>query len=157
MNIRIGHGLDAHRFIGGRPLMLAGIHVPYPLGLEGHSDADVAIHALIDALLGAAGLDDIGSHFPDSDTQYKNIDSTILLKKTLELLRSRHFQIGNVDLSIVLEEPRLRPHIESMKARLAGLLDIPKDRISVKATTTETMGFTGRKEGILAMASVILF
>ncbi len=157
MNIRIGHGLDAHRFIDGRPLMLAGIHVPYPLGLEGHSDADVAIHALIDALLGAAGLDDIGSHFPDSDTQYKNIDSTILLKKTLELLRSRHFQIGNVDLSIVLEEPRLRPHIESMKARLAGLLDIPKDRISVKATTTETMGFTGRKEGILAMASVILF
>ncbi len=155
--VRIGHGIDAHRFTDNRPLMLCGVRIPYKKGLSGHSDADVALHALIDALLGAAAKGDIGTLFPDTDPRYKDIASTLLLKEVAEQINLEGFRIGNVDITIVLEEPRLRPHILEMRTSVARILGLAADCVSVKATTTETMGFSGRKEGILAFATAGLY
>ena len=146
--MRIGHGYDAHRFITGRPLILGGVNVPYSHGLEAHSDGDVLIHALCDALLGAAALGDIGKHFPDSSTEFKNIDSRVLLRRVVVALVQKNFSIGNVDVTVVAQKPKLAPYIEQMRACLAGDLGVAVDRINIKATTTEGMGFTGRLEGI---------
>lgn len=146
--MRIGHGYDAHRFITGRPLMLGGVDVPHTHGLEAHSDGDVLIHALCDALLGAAALGDIGKHFPDSSAEFKNIDSRVLLRRVVAALAQQNFAIGNVDVTVVAQKPKLAPYIEQMKAYLANDLGIAVNRINIKATTTEGMGFTGRAEGI---------
>ena len=146
--MRIGHGYDAHRFITGRPLILGGINVPHTHGLEAHSDGDVLIHALCDALLGAAALGDIGKHFPDSSADFKNIDSRVLLRRVVTALVQKNFSIGNVDVTVVAQKPKLAPYIEQMRACLAGDLGIAVDRVNIKATTTEGMGFTGRLEGI---------
>lgn len=146
--MRIGHGYDAHRFITGRPLLLGGINVPHTHGLEAHSDGDVLIHALCDALLGAAALGDIGKHFPDSSAEFKNIDSRVLLRRVVTALVQKNFSIGNVDITVVAQKPKLAPYIEQMRACLASDLGIAVDRVNIKATTTEGMGFTGRLEGI---------
>ena len=146
--MRIGHGYDAHRFITGRPLMLGGVNVPHTHGLEAHSDGDVLIHALCDALLGAAALGDIGAHFPDSSAEFKNIDSRVLLRRVVAALKLKNFSIGNVDITVVAQKPKLAPYIAEMRACLAGDLGIAVDRVNIKATTTEGMGFTGRLEGI---------
>jgi len=152
----IGQGIDAHRFAAGRPLVLGGVRIPHPEGMAAHSDGDVVIHALCDALLGAAGLGDIGRHFPDTDAAYAGIDSRILLRRVMESLRGRGLAVHNADLTIVAERPRLAPFIEDMNRVLAMDLDCPVDRVNVKATTTERMGFTGRGEGIAAFAVVLL-
>ena len=146
--MRIGHGYDAHRFITGRPLILGGINVPYIHGLEAHSDGDVLIHALCDALLGAAALGDIGKHFPDNSAEFKNIDSRVLLRRVVAVLVQKNFSIVNVDVTVVAQKPKLAPYIEQMRACLADDLGIAVDRVNIKATTTEGMGFTGRLEGI---------
>lgn len=153
---RIGFGFDAHRLVNGRPLILGGINVPYKLGLEGHSDADVLIHSLMDAILGAMGKGDIGAHFPDSDPAYKGIDSTLLLKRVMELVNREGYVINNADNTIVAQRPKLAPHIQDMRDRLSQVLGIPLDRINIKATTTEGMGFCGRGEGIAAYSVVSL-
>lgn len=153
---RIGIGYDVHRLVANRPLWLGGIEIPHSLGLEGHSDADVLIHAICDALLGAAALGDIGQHFPDSDNHYKNIDSKILLRHCAELLREHGYQIHNIDSIVCAQRPKLAPHITAMRATLAEVLNLPVDRISVKATTTEHLGFEGREEGISAHATVLI-
>lgn len=155
--IRTGLGFDVHKLVEGRDLWLCGIKIPHNLGLLGHSDADVAIHALCDALLGAAALRDIGFHFPDSDPQYKGIDSKILLAKTVELLREKGFEIGNVDITICAEAPKINPHIPAMQTQLAQIMNVPEEDVSIKATTTEKLGFTGRKEGISAYATALIF
>jgi len=152
----IGQGMDAHRFAPDRPLVLGGVRIPYELGLAAHSDGDVVIHALCDALLGAAALGDIGKHFPDSDAQYAGIDSRILLRQTMETLRARKLQVQNADLTIIAQKPKLAPHLDAMRSILAQDLDCPPSRVNLKATTTEGMGFTGRKEGIAALAVVLL-
>ena len=157
MKYRIGNGIDAHRFTAGRPLILGGIEIAFPMGLAGHSDADVLTHAIIDALLGAAALDDIGTHFPDDDPQYRNINSILLLQQVLEMLTKRGYKIGNLDTVIVTQEPKLQPHIPAIRQNLAREMNLPITDISVKAKTTEGMGFTGRGEGILSMATVLLF
>jgi len=157
MKYRIGNGIDAHRFTTGRPLILGGIEIAFPMGLAGHSDADVLTHAIIDALLGAAALDDIGTHFPDDDPQYRNINSILLLQQVLEMLTQRGYKIGNLDTVIVTQEPKLQPHIPAIRQNLAREMNLPITDISVKAKTTEGMGFTGRGEGILSMATVLLF
>jgi 2-C-methyl-D-erythritol 2,4-cyclodiphosphate synthase len=146
--MRIGHGYDAHRFITGRPLMLGGVNVSHTHGLEAHSDGDVLVHALCDALLGAAALGDIGKHFPDSSAEFKNIDSRVLLRRVVAALKQKNFAIGNVDVTVVAQKPKLAPYIAAMRAHLAEDLGIALDRVNVKATTTEGMGFTGRLEGI---------
>lgn len=153
--MKIGHGYDAHRFIEGRPLILGGVEVPYEKGLEAHSDGDAVIHAICDALLGAAALGDIGSHFPDTDTKFENIDSRILLRKVVSLLSEKYHDVGNVDVTILAQAPKLLPHIPAMREVLAKDMGISADRINIKATTTEKMGFIGRKEGI-AVHSVCL-
>lgn len=145
-----------HRLVANRELWLGGVLVPHSLGLLGHSDADVAIHALCDALLGAAALGDIGKHFPDSDPRYKGIDSKILLRHTMELIRSHGYRLGNADLTIIAQSPKLAPHIPQMRTTLAECMQVPLDDISVKATTTERLGFAGRGEGIAAEAVVLL-
>lgn len=152
----IGQGIDAHRFAAGRPLVLGGVKIPHPEGMAAHSDGDVVIHALCDALLGAAGLGDIGRHFPDTDAAYAGIDSRILLRRVIESLRGRGLAVHNADLTIVAQRPRLAPFLEDMNRVLAMDLDCPVDRVNVKATTTERMGFTGRGEGIAAFAVVLL-
>ena len=154
--LRIGHGYDVHAFAEGLPLVLCGIRVESPLGCVAHSDGDVAIHALCDALLGAAALGDIGKHFPDTDLAYKNIDSTILLSRTIDLLQKEGYKVGNVDITIALERPKLRPHIDQMRARLAEVMGVDLSVVSVKATTTEKLGFTGRQEGVAAYAVALL-
>ena len=156
MNIRIGQGFDVHKFAGNRDLILCGVKVPCELGLLGHSDADVAIHALMDALLGALALADIGSHFPDNDASYKDIDSTVLLKKVLDLPEFSSWQIGNLDITIIAQMPKLAPFREAMQKRLAEICQLPVDAVSVKFTTTEKLGFIGRGEGIAASAVVLL-
>lgn len=156
MKLKIGFGYDVHQFAEGRELWLGGIKIEHTRGLLGHSDADVLIHAICDALLGAASLRDIGYNFPDTDNAYKNIDSKILLKRTIDLVRSKGWQISNIDATICAQEPKLNPHIEDMRATLAPLLDIEIDDISIKATTTEHLGFVGRKEGISAYATTLL-
>lgn len=156
MNIRIGHGFDVHRFAENRRLLLGGVEIPFELGLLGHSDADVLIHALCDALLGAAALGDIGHHFPDSDAQYKDADSTLLLSKVVALLCKEGWSIGNVDITVMAEAPKLAPFIAVMRTRLAGLLLVDQGQVNVKATTTEKLGFIGRKEGIACEAVALI-
>ncbi len=154
--MKIGHGFDAHRLVAGRKLILGGVQIDFDLGLAGHSDADVVTHALIDALLGALGEGDIGRHFPDSDPRYKGINSLLLLEQTMRLVRERGFAIGNADISILCQRPKLAPHITAMRANLArGCHTVPEE-INIKATTTEQMGYTGRGEGIAAHAVVLL-
>ncbi len=153
---RVGIGYDVHRFIAGRPLMLGGVSVPYTLGLDGHSDADVLLHAISDALLGAAGLGDIGQHFPDTDPRYKGISSLVLLREVRDKLAEAGFGIHNVDAIVEAQEPKLHPFISSMNAQIAEALDIEVVYVNVKATTTEKLGFVGRKEGIAAQAVVMI-
>ncbi|MDY5954294.1 MAG: 2-C-methyl-D-erythritol 2,4-cyclodiphosphate synthase [Kiritimatiellia bacterium] len=157
MNFRTGTGFDAHRLVPNRPLVLGGVRIPHALGLLGHSDADVLVHALMDALLGAAALGDIGLHFPDTDPAYEGADSMRLLEQVAHLLSDRHYAIANIDATVIAEIPKLRPHIEAMRANLARALQIPPDTVSVKATTVEGMGALGRKEGIAALATVLIF
>ena len=156
MRIRVGMGYDVHRFVEGRDLWLGGIKIEHTKGLLGHSDADVLIHAICDALLGAASLRDIGYNFPDTDNAYKNIDSKILLKRTIDLVRSKGWEISNIDSTICAQEPKLNPHIEDMRACLASVLGVDVDDVSIKATTTEHLGFVGRKEGIAAYAVALI-
>lgn len=154
---RIGFGYDVHRLEEGRRLVICGIEIPYEKGLLGHSDADVAVHALIDALLGAAALGDIGTLFPDNDKKYKDIDSMILLKETMNFLYASGYDIGNVDVTIVAQEPKMKPYIRQMQESLSVCMDCDRDMVSVKATTTEHLGFTGRKEGIAAYAVASIY
>lgn len=154
--MRIGQGYDAHRFETGKPLVLAGVAIPHEQGLQAHSDGDVLIHALCDALLGAAGLGDIGRHFPDNDKAYAGIDSRVLLRRAAGLLTERGWRIGNVDLTAVAQRPRLAPYIDSMRETLAADLGMAVGQVNIKATTTEGMGFTGRGEGIAAYAVALI-
>lgn len=156
-NIRVGFGYDVHVFADERELWLGGIKLEYSKGLLGHSDADVLIHALCDALLGAANLRDIGFHFPDNASEFKNIDSKILLKKTMSLLRDKGFEFGNADCTVCAEEPKLNPYIPTMQLSLSQVMAVDADLISIKATTSEKMGFVGRKEGIAAYATVLIY
>lgn len=155
-DVRCGNGFDVHRFAHDRKLILCGVEVAHTEGLLGHSDADVALHALADALLGAAGMRDIGYHFPDTDPAYSRADSRVLLRKVVELVREAGFTISNVDVTIIAQAPKLLPHIEQMRRNVAADLGIAIDRASVKATTTERLGFTGRREGIAALATATL-
>ena len=154
--IRIGQGFDVHAFAAGRDLILGGVAIPYEKGLAAHSDGDVLLHALIDALLGAAGLGDIGQHFPDTSDQYANIDSRILLRHTLELLEKAAYRVGNADLTIIAQKPKMAPQLPAMRANIAADLGVHLQQINLKATTTEHLGFTGREEGIAALAVVLL-
>ncbi len=154
--LRIGQGFDAHRFKPGTELVIGGVTIPYEQGLEAHSDGDVLIHALCDALLGALALGDIGKHFPDNSDDYKGIDSRILLRQVMELLHKNNYQIGNVDMTIIAQAPKMASHLSVMREILATDMQTPIDKVSIKATTTEKMGFTGRGEGIAAQAVVLL-
>lgn len=154
--IRVGQGYDVHRLVPGRELWLCGVRVDHSLGLLGHSDADVAIHALCDAILGALALGDIGRHFPDSDPEYKGIDSKNLLAHVAGLAREKGYLLGNADITIMAQRPKLALHIPEMRQTLAKVLEVGMDRVSVKATTTEKLGFEGREEGISAMAVVLM-
>lgn len=154
--MRVGHGYDAHRFASGDHVTLGGVKIPHKQGLAAHSDGDVLIHALCDALLGAAGLGDIGRHFPDTDAAYAGIDSRILLRKVVAVLTSRGLTVGNADMTVIAQQPRLGAHIQQMTKILASDLQVVVNRVNVKATTTEKMGFTGRAEGIAAHAVVLL-
>jgi 2-C-methyl-D-erythritol 2,4-cyclodiphosphate synthase len=156
MAYRIGSGVDFHQLAEGRELKIGGVHIPYHKGALGHSDADVLLHAICDALLGAACLGDIGLHFPDTDERFKNIDSTILLRETMNLVRKEGYRLVNVDSTLCLEEPKIKPHIADMQKTMAAILEVSEKDISVKATTTEKMGFVGRKEGLVAYATVLL-
>jgi 2-C-methyl-D-erythritol 2,4-cyclodiphosphate synthase len=156
MKIRVGFGFDVHKFAENRELWLGGIKIDYEKGLLGHSDADVLIHTICDALLGAANMRDIGYHFPDTAKEYKNIDSKILLKDVVDLIKGKGYSIGNIDSTICAEQPKLNPHIPSMQSVLAEIMEIDIDDISIKATTTEKLGFTGRGEGISAYATVLI-
>jgi len=154
---RMGFGYDVHRLVEGRPLVLGGVAIAHRVGLDGHSDADVLIHAVIDAVLGALGAGDIGQHFPDSDPAYKGISSLVLLEKTAGLMRAKGFQVNNLDATVVAEGPRLGPHIPTMRENLALALGAEIERINIKATTSERLGFCGRQEGMEAFAVVSLF
>lgn len=154
--MRIGHGYDVHALVAGRNLVLGGVKIPHAKGLAGHSDADALIHAVCDACLGAAGLGDIGRHFPDSDPQYKNIDSRILLRKVRDAIQLKGWKALNVDATIIAQAPKLAPYMEQMKQNLASDLDISMDSVNIKAGTTEKLGFAGREEGIAAHAVVLL-
>ena len=156
MKIRVGFGYDVHALVPDRALWLGGIRIEHTLGLLGHSDADVLIHAICDALLGAANLRDIGFHFPDTAGEYENIDSKILLRKTMALIREAGYELGNIDATVCAERPKLNPHIPQMKTVLAEVMDVDPNDISIKATTTEKLGFTGRQEGISAYATVLI-
>lgn len=156
MNLRIGHGFDVHAFAEGRRLIIGGVDIPHEQGLLGHSDADVLIHAVCDALLGAAGLGDIGKHFPDSDPRYKGIDSRKLLRHVAALLDERGWKVGNVDATIIAQAPKMAPHILAMRTNLAHDLSMDVSSMNVKATTTEKLGFTGREEGIAAEAICLI-
>lgn len=156
MKVRVGFGFDVHRLVEGRDLWLCGIKLDYGKGLLGHSDADVALHALADALLGAASLRDIGFHFPDSDEEYRGADSKKLLGRVIGLIREKGYAVGNVDITVCLEKPRLKEHIDEMRQCIAGVIGVDKEDVSVKATTTERLGFTGREEGIAAYAVALI-
>jgi len=153
---RVGMGFDVHRLVEGRPLWLGGVNIPWERGLLGHSDADVAIHALCDALLGAAALRDIGYHFPDTDPRYKGIDSRLLLRHVMRLLDEQGYRLGNCDITICAEQPKLNPHIPAMQQELAACMDCEPGQVSIKATTTEKLGYTGRGEGIAAYAVALI-
>ncbi|WP_290394403.1 2-C-methyl-D-erythritol 2,4-cyclodiphosphate synthase [Muribaculum intestinale] len=154
---RVGNGFDVHRLVADRDLWICGVKIPHTLGLLGHSDADVALHALSDALLGAASLRDIGYHFPDTDPAYKGADSRRLLREVVRLLADKGYAVGNVDLTIMAQAPKMLPHIPVMISNIADDLGIDPDCVSVKATTTERLGFTGREEGIAAMATALIY
>jgi len=156
MTMRIGSGFDVHALVPGRALMLGGVHVPHPRGLAGHSDADVLLHAIADALLGALALGDLGAHFPDSDPRWKGADSRVLLRHVASLIADAGWDIGNVDATVIAQVPKLAPFIHAMRANIAADLGCGLERISVKATTTERLGFTGREEGIAAEAVVLV-
>lgn len=156
MKIRVGMGFDVHRLVPERELWLGGIRLEHSLGLLGHSDADVLIHAICDALLGAANMRDIGYHFPDTGKEFHNIDSKILLRKTVDLLAGKGYTIGNIDATVCAEQPKLKPHIPRIQECLAQVMGIDVDDVSIKATTTEKLGFTGRQEGISAYATVLI-
>ena len=156
MTMRIGHGYDVHRLVEGRKLILGGVEVPHTLGLLGHSDADVLTHAVMDALLGAAALGDIGRHFPDIDPAYAGADSLKLLDHVVELLEKKGYQVGNVDATILAQKPKLAPYIEKMRDNLAARMKVEPDQVNVKATTEEKLGFTGAEEGIAAHAVALL-
>ena len=156
MNLRIGQGIDFHSLETGIKLWLGGILIPSGKGCVAHSDGDVLLHAICDALLGAAALGDIGHHFPDTDPNYKNIDSKILLKKTFDTIREKGYSVINIDSTVCLEKPRIAPYIPEMRSVIASILEMKSENVSIKATTTEKMGFVGREEGIVAMASVLL-
>lgn len=157
MNIRVGFGYDVHALVTGRDLWIGGVRIDHTYGLLGHSDADVLIHAVCDALLGAAALRDIGHHFPDTDPRFEGIDSKVLLNRTVELLAVKGYAIGNIDATICAERPKLNPHIPAMQETLAPLMGITPGDVSIKATTTEHLGFTGREEGISAYATVLIY
>lgn len=153
--MRIGHGYDTHRFVKGRPLVLGGVNVPHDKGLLAHSDGDVVIHALCDALLGAAALGDIGAHFPDTSADFKNIDSRVLLRRVQALLTQKNLETVNADITIIAEEPKMAPHIGAMRDNLCADLGVTRDAINIKATTNEKMGFIGNREGIVVHAVVL--
>lgn len=154
--MRIGHGYDVHRLVEGRDLILGGVKLDFPMGLDGHSDADVLLHAVSDALLGAAGLGDIGLHFPDTDPRYKGADSLRLLEVVGEKVKERGFRVGNIDVTMIAQKPKLRPHIPAMQENIAKALGVDPSRVNVKATTEERLGFTGRQEGMSCHAVCLL-
>ncbi|MCQ6268470.1 2-C-methyl-D-erythritol 2,4-cyclodiphosphate synthase [Fictibacillus sp. WQ 8-8] len=154
--IRVGQGYDVHQLVEGRPLIIGGITIPYEKGLLGHSDADVLLHAVTDALLGAAGEGDIGKHFPDTDEAFKDADSKKLLQESWEFVKNKGFILGNVDCTIIAQKPKMAPYIEEMRSVIAGIFGAETDQINVKATTTEKLGFTGRSEGIAANAVILI-
>lgn len=156
MNLRIGQGIDFHRLVEGRELWLGGILIPHTKGALGHSDADVLLHAICDALLGAACLGDIGTHFPDTSAEFKNIDSKILLQRTIDLIKEKNFSIINIDCMLCLQAPKIKPYVTEMQHIIAGIIKVETDCVSIKATTTEGLGFVGREEGIVAYATVLV-
>lgn len=157
MKFRVGHGYDVHQLTENRKLILGGVDIPYEKGLLGHSDADVVVHAIIDALLGAAALGDIGLHFPDTDESYQNADSLKLLEKVCSLIKEKNYEISNIDATIIAQKPKLRPYIESMRKNIASVLRIDEDSVNIKATTEEKLGFTGRLEGISAHCVALIY
>jgi 2-C-methyl-D-erythritol 2,4-cyclodiphosphate synthase len=156
LNIRIGTGFDVHALVAGRALIIGGVHIAHEKGLLGHSDADVLLHAIADALLGAAALGDIGKHFPDNDSAYRGVDSRLLLRSVVAKLAANGYSVGNVDSTVIAQAPKMAPHIDTMRANIASDCGIALDAVSVKATTTEQLGFTGRGEGIAAEAVVLI-
>ena len=156
MSFRVGIGIDFHKLVEGRDLWIGGVKIPHYKGAFGHSDADVLLHAVCDAMLGAAAFGDIGDHFPDTDPAYKNIDSKILLKKTIEIIKKAGYAVVNIDSTICLQVPKVKPYTDQMRKVIAGISGIPESNVSVKATTTEQMGFAGREEGLMAYATVLL-
>ena len=150
--MRIGHGYDVHRLVEGRPLIVGGVEIPYEKGLLGHSDADVLLHAIADALLGSVGLGDIGLHFPDTDARFKDADSSLLLEHVVQLLRGRKYRVGNIDATIVAQRPKMRPYIQQMRDHVAKICGVQADQVNIKATTEEGLGLTGRGEAIAAHA-----
>jgi 2-C-methyl-D-erythritol 2,4-cyclodiphosphate synthase len=156
MNVRIGNGFDVHAFVSNRALVIGGVTIAYDRGLDGHSDADVLLHAIADAILGALAQGDLGRHFPDSDPRWKNADSRLLLRSVAAMMAAQRYTIGNVDATVIAQAPRLAPYIDAMRTNIAGDLGCDPSRISVKATTTERLGFTGREEGIAALATVLV-
>jgi 2-C-methyl-D-erythritol 2,4-cyclodiphosphate synthase len=157
MNIRIGQGFDVHQFAEGRPLIIGGIEIPYHVGLLGHSDADVLLHAISDALLGTIAQGDIGKHFPDTDEEFKDADSAKLLKHVWDMVRAEGYELSNIDCTIIAQKPKMAPYIEAMRERIASLLEVSIAQINVKATTTEKLGFTGREEGMAAQAIALVY
>jgi 2-C-methyl-D-erythritol 2,4-cyclodiphosphate synthase len=156
MSFRIGFGIDFHQLVEGRDLWIGGVKIPHIKGAKGHSDADVLLHAICDAMLGALALGDIGVHFPDTDQAFENIDSKILLKKSFDLIVAKGYKVVNVDSSLCLEAPKIKPYVSDMQLAIAKILEVSHDDVSVKATTTEKMGFVGREEGLMAYATVLL-
>lgn len=156
MNFKIGHGYDIHRTAEGRKMIIGGVEIPYEKGLLGHSDADVLIHAIIDSLLGAMGKGDIGTHFPDTDDKYLNIDSALLLQRTMEIMKDEGYTVGNLDATVIAQRPKLNPHIPQIKDRLAQIMGIPSERVNVKAKTEEGLGYIGAGDAISAHAVVII-
>ena len=157
MTIRIGNGFDVHALVPGRKLVLGGVSVPHERGLEGHSDADVLLHAIIDAILGALALGDIGTHFPDTDPRWKGADSRVLLRQVVGMASTRRFAVENLDATVIAQAPKLAPHVPEMRKNIAADLGCAVEQVSIKATTTERLGFAGRGEGIAALATVLLF
>lgn len=156
LNFRTGFGFDVHAFAENRKLIIGGVEIPHDKGLEGHSDADVLLHAICDAMLGALSLGDIGIHFPDTEVKWKNADSAVLLKNVNELIQAKGYELGNLDCVLAMEKPKISPYVERMKNRIAEILSVDSDQISIKATTTEKLGFVGRTEGVACFATVLL-
>jgi 2-C-methyl-D-erythritol 2,4-cyclodiphosphate synthase len=156
LNYRTGFGFDVHAFVDGRKLIIGGVEIPFDKGLEGHSDADVLLHAICDAMLGALALGDIGIHFPNTEPKWKNADSSVLLKYVNELIQSKGYELGNLDCVLAMEKPKISPYVEQIRNRISKLLNADNDQISIKATTTEKLGFVGRTEGVVSFATVLL-